>query len=225
MGGCTLIRLKNYISSHRHFYTLLALLPILAWFKLLELYLVPKHIIEVPLDDRLPLIPVFVIPYLLWFIYIAFGCVYVGHHSKENFLKLIIFLGGGMSVAYAIYMIFPNAVDLRPSIFQKDILSQIVKIVYMFDTPTNVCPSVHVINGMATHLALTHTSPFKENRILTASSAVLFILICLSTIFVKQHSVVDVAGGLGVGFIIYVLLYSKLRPFSKWQRVLERFGA
>jgi membrane-associated phospholipid phosphatase len=204
--------------------SLLLLLPTLVWFNLLEAYLDPVHIIGVPLDYKLPLVPAFIVPYLLWFPYIAFGCVFVGNSSKENLYRLVMFLGGGMSFTYALYMVFPNAIDLRPEITGTDFLSQLLKMVYTTDTPTNVCPSVHVINSYAVHAALSHTEEFKKRKYLTAISGVFFVLVCLSTVFVKQHSVLDVIGGLGVGTLMYALLYSRLRPFCSWQRrMLERF--
>jgi membrane-associated phospholipid phosphatase len=216
--------LVQYFSNRKHFFSLLLLLPTLVWFKLLEAHLVPEHLIEVPLDTELPFIPAFVIPYLLWFPYIAFGCVFAGNSSKEELYKLVIFLGGGMSVAYIIFMLFPNAVDLRPDVMPTDFLSQLMKIVYKRDTPTNVCPSLHVINGFAVHAALSHTEAFKKRKYLTAISAVFYVFVCLSTVFVKQHSVLDVFGGLAVGLFFYAMLYSNVRPFSLWQqRMHERF--
>ena len=69
-----------------------------------------------------------------------------------------------MSAAYLIYMIFPNAQALRPDITQRDFLSGLVKFVYLTDAPTNVCPSVHAINALATEAALLHSRNFRSVR-------------------------------------------------------------
>lgn len=186
---------------------LLLLIPILIWFKCLEVILVPQYFIHTALDDRIPFVKELVVPYLLWFPYIAYGLLYTGIHSKTDFYKLFVFLAGGMSVAYIAYMLFPNAQDLRPVIAQNDPFSAMVKFIYATDTPTNVCPSVHVINSIAVNAALQHSEDFasKKNRKLT--SHVLTILICLSTVFIKQHSIADMGWGIAVAAPFYILLY------------------
>ncbi|MDR1540710.1 MAG: phosphatase PAP2 family protein [Clostridiales bacterium] len=174
----------------------------------------PEHIIEIPLDRDLPLIPVFVIPYLLWFAYIAAGLIYVGHRSKENYYKLVMFLGAGMSLAYMLYMLFPNAVSIRPAITGNDPFSWALKIVYKFDTPTNVCPSVHVINSVAVTAAIIHTWEGRKRAVVKAAAISFCAIICMSTVFIKQHSVVDVVCGLIVGAVFYVSLYKMNFPRS-----------
>lgn len=182
-------------------------MPLLIWFKLLEIFIIPEFAVKVSLDQYIPFLPVFVAPYLLWFLYIAFGCVYTGLKSKENFYKLIFFLGAGMAAAYIIYMIFPNGQNLRTDNMKNDVFSALVRLIHTTDSPTNVCPSVHVINAFAVDAALRHTSPFCKKRILRYSSFVFFITVCMSTVFIKQHSVFDVYCGLLVGSLIYIPLY------------------
>jgi membrane-associated phospholipid phosphatase len=181
----------------------------LIWFKLLEIFIIPEFIIQVDLDEYIPFLPIFVIPYLLWFVYIFFGCLYTGFKSKENFYKLIFFLGAGMAVAYIIYMIFPNGQNLRtaPAQAQNDVFSALIRLIHATDSSTNVCPSVHVINAFAVDAALRHTSPFCKKRVLRYLSFIFFILVCMSTVFTKQHSIFDVYCGLLVGGLIYIPLY------------------
>ncbi|SHH87711.1 hypothetical protein SAMN02745823_01316 [Sporobacter termitidis DSM 10068] len=199
--------LRRFLSEHKHFYLLILLLPVLIWFKYLEMTLIPKYIIHTTLDDHIPFVKEFVVPYLLWFPYIAYGVLYTGVHSREDFCKLIIFLGGGMSVAYLVCMIFPNAQDLRPSITQNDPFSVLVKLIYATDTPTNVCPSVHVINAIAVNAALQHSGAFAVKKYRKPCSHTLTILICLSTVFIKQHSIVDVGWGIFAAALFYLWLY------------------
>jgi membrane-associated phospholipid phosphatase len=208
------VKVVGLLARYKHFAVLLLLVPVLVWFKLLEAFLVPKYNIHIPLDDMVPLMPVFVIPYLFWFIYIAIGIIYTGLHSKREFYKLVAFLGVGMSLAYITYMIFPNEQTMRPEVHGNGVFSWILTIIYATDTPTNVCPSVHVINAMAVDAAMRHTEPFSKRRINRVVSFIIFILICVSTVCVKQHSVFDVICGLLYGGLVYIPLY-KLDIFSK----------
>lgn len=214
---------RKFLSEHKHFYSLLLLVPILIWFKYLEKTLVPKYMIHVSLDDRVPFVKEFVIPYLIWFPYIVYGVIFTGTHSRRDFYKLLIFLAGGMSIAYIVYMIYPNAQNMRPVITKKDPFSLLVRMVYATDTPTNVCPSVHVINSIAVNAALQHSEDFaREKRNGRFASHILTILICLSTVFIKQHSVMDVGWGIVTGMVFYIPLYvlPAIRKHS-WDRYIQ----
>lgn len=199
--------IRKFLSEHKHLYALILLIPILIWFEYLEVTLTPKYMIRSPLDAQIPFVKEFVVPYLLWFLYVAYGVIYTGFHSKKDFYRLLIFLEGGMSVAYIVYMFFPNALDLRPVITQNDPFSLLVRLVYATDTPTNVCPSVHVINSIAVNAALQHSSAFSSKKYRKAASHILTVLICLSTMFIKQHSVVDVVCGIITASAFYIILY------------------
>jgi len=198
----------SFLSGHKHFYMLLLLLPILVWFKYLEATLVPRYIIHMALDDRIPFVREFVVPYLLWFPYIGYGLVYTGIHSRQEYYRLFVFLAGGMSAAYIAYMFFPNAIDFRPIITKNDPFSALVKMIYATDTPTNVCPSVHVINSIAVDAALQHCRDFDTKRYRKPASHILTILIILSTVLIKQHSIADVVWGMIVSVPFYILLYA-----------------
>ncbi len=197
----------GFIKEHKHFLWVLLLIPVLIWFKILEITLIPEYNIHSVLDDRIPFLKIFVVPYIVWFFYIAYGIIYTGLHDKKDFYKLLISLGTGMSIAYIIYMIFPNGLSLRPVITENDIFSNLVKFLYATDTPTNVCPSVHVINSMAVNTALVNSKDFSSKKYHKAASTILNILICLSTVFIKQHSIIDVLSGLIVASVLYVCIY------------------
>ena len=199
--------LHKFLSYHKHMYKVLLLLPLLICFKFLELSIKPTFLMHSALDDKIPFLKAFILPYLIWFPYIAFGVIFTGIHCAKDFNRLLLFLGGGMGIAYIIYFIFPNAQDLRPIITQKDVLSRIVSFIYSIDTPTNVCPSIHVINSVAVDGALRRSQAFSKIKYGRTTSFMLMILICLSTMFVKQHSVIDVAFGFLTAGILYLMIY------------------
>lgn len=199
--------IKEFLSQHKHFYSLLLLLPLLAWFKYLELTIKPRYIMHTKLDDMIPFLKIFAIPYVLWFAYVAYGLIYTGLHSRRDYYRLFTFLSCGMSISYILYMIFPNTQNLRPVIRQNDPLSLLVKFLYWSDTPTNVCPSIHMINTVAVDSALKNSSDFCSKKYGRALSSILAILICLSTVFIKQHSVIDVACGFAIGIMLYIPIY------------------
>ncbi|HAZ38158.1 MAG TPA: phosphatase [Clostridiaceae bacterium] len=198
----------NFIKERKHFLWLLLFIPLMQWFCYCEKTVVPKYIMHSRLDDKIPFIKEFVIFYFVWYFYIAYGLIYTGIKSKKDYYKYIIFLFGSMALCYTLYLIFPNGQDLRPKIVGNDIFSRLIAFIYSVDTPTNVAPSLHVLNSIAVDSALRNCEDFRKKKYGTKISFTLVILISLSTLFIKQHSIIDVLLGALLGVIFYIPLYA-----------------
>ena len=200
-------QIHDFIGRNRHFTILLLMIPVQLWFQYLEMNLKPQYMTQTMLDVHIPFIREFVIPYVLWFAYVPFGLIYIGLHSKKDFYKLFFALCGGMAVANIIFSIFPNMQGLRPVIHSNDLFSTLIKFIYATDTPTNVCPSLHVIETIAVNAALQHSIAFSKRKYRKIISSIFALLVCLSTVFIKQHAIVDVFCGLIVAVAFYIPLY------------------
>lgn len=170
----------------------------------------PKFMVHVPLDDWIPFCEWFVIPYVLWYLYVFGGVVFFFFKEKASLVKMSEMIVAGMGVCLLIYMLFPNGIDFRPTVFPRDNpLTDLVGLLYQNDQPENVFPSIHVLNSLAVHFAV-HCSPLlRRHRWVEWVSLVLVVLICLSTVFIKQHSVMDVLGGAALGFLLYPLIWRR----------------
>ena len=209
------------MTKYKHF-CLLSLYGVCQiWFMYCEKYLRPKYYMYSPIDSYIPFIKEFVIPYLFWFAYMALGFIYLGLVSKKDYYRLCVFIFGGMCVCYTIYMIFPNAQNLRPIITEDDIFSQMVKHIYATDTNTNVAPSIHVFNSIAVHVALVNYPEFNSKKLWKNASFVTMVLICLSTVFIKQHSIKDVIWACALAFVFYILIYQLPKWLSTKQISLQ----
>lgn len=201
--------MNNFIKRYKH-----ALLTLYTPVYLLCFYYLEKTIttdftpLNSPVDDIIPFIPIFIIPYLLWFVYIAGSAIYFIFASQRDFIKLMIFLIIGMTAYIIICYIFPNGLkDFRPGNLTADSpINRLVAWLYNTDTSTNVFPSIHVYNSIGVHVAINKTDKIKI-RLIKNASLVLCILICFSTIFLKQHALIDVIGGCAIGRIVYILIY------------------
>lgn len=200
-------QIRDFIERNHHFSILLLMIPIQVWFQYLEANLQPQYMTQTLLDTQIPFVREFIIPYVLWFIYVPFGLIYLGLHSKRDFYKLFLALCGGMAMANIVFSVFPNAQGLRPVIHSDDPFCTLIKFIYATDTPTNVCPSLHVIEAVAVNAALQHSTAFSERRYRKTVSSIYTLLVCLSTVFIKQHAVVDVFFGLIVAAAFYIPLY------------------
>ena len=202
-----MITLKKSLKDYKHFLFLLLYIPLYIWFFYLEKTVVPKYYMFSPFDFKIPFIKEFVIPYLFWYVYMVFGFVYLGIVSKKDYYKMFWFIFIGMFVCYSIYTIFPNGQNLRPVVTGDDVFSTIIKGIYAMDTPTNVAPSIHVLNSIAIHIGLTGYEPFRKKLGLKLISLVLMVIISVSTVFVKQHSILDGLWTGALSIILYIVIY------------------
>lgn len=177
------------------------------------------HPIASKFDKLIPFCEYFIVPYYLWFLYIAIALVYFGFVSEEKgeAYRLIITLCIGMTLFLIISLVYPNGHNLRPTTFERDnIFVDLVRYLHKLDTPTNIFPSIHVFNSVAVASAIAKHPALKKRTILVHSSNLLAILIVCSTVFLKQHSIVDVVGALGLNTVCYRLIYvSKHQASSK----------
>lgn len=208
--------MKNFFKRYKH-----ALLALYTPVYLIFFYILEKTIttdftaLNSPIDNAIPFVPIFIIPYLLWFVYVAGSAVYFIFASQRDFVKLMSFLIIGMTAYLIICAVFPNGLyDFRPhNLVANDPFTKLVAWLYRTDTSTNVFPSIHVYNSIGVHVAINKSDKI-QRRFIKRASLILCILICLSTIFLKQHALIDVVGGCVMGRIVYVLIYkSKLTSF------------
>ena len=91
-----------------------------------------------------------------------------------------------------------------------------VKGLHKADTPTNVLPSLHVYNTLVIECAVFESKTFgKHKKLVCTIAAVWGLLICISTVFLKQHSIIDVFAAIILIAIIYPITY-KTKFFKKF---------
>lgn len=199
--------MKKIIAKYGHIWTVLYVFIYMPWFMWLERNVKTYTLLHTRLDDMIPFCEYFIIPYLLWFAYVPAVMIYEFFTSKKEFYKASAYLFIGMTICLIICTIWPNGQDLRMNITNDNIFSNIVSILYTTDTNTNVFPSIHVFNSIGVFLILCKSEKLKDRHFLKISSFTLTFLIILSTMFLKQHSVLDVLGGIVLSIVMYVFVY------------------
>ena len=197
---------KALIQQYKHAWVFLYVLIYMPWFYYLERHITANsdfHVIHAALDDYIPFIEYFIIPYLLWFAFIVVTFLWFFFNDVSGFYKMAAFLFTGMTIFLIISTLYPNGLDLRPVQFERDnIFVDMVKMLYKADTPTNVLPSIHVFNSLAIHAGLCRYATIHKQKIWRNGSFVLCLLICMSTLFLKQHSFLDVAAAIVLFMIV-----------------------
>lgn len=197
--------------QYRHAVVALYFPLYMVWFMALEARTDVKFTyIHSIVDDWIPFCEYFIIPYMLWFFYVLGTMVFLFFQWKDlkNFYHTAAVLIIGMTVSLIIYTLFPNGQNMRPVTFAKDdIFTRVISALYHTDTATNVLPSLHVYNSLAIHAGICRCKAFAGKQWIHISSLILCILICLSTMFLKQHSFLD--------FITAVLLFIVVEAIVK----------
>ena len=147
------------------------------------------HITACALDYKIPFQEIFIIPYLLWFVYIAATVIYFLLHEDENFNALAGTLALGMTLFLVVSAI------------------RLVQFVYKNDTPTNVLPSIHVYNSLAAFMAIKRSKLARKQKGWAWGTGILTVLIILATVFLKQHSMFDGACALALYVVTDKLCY------------------
>ena len=169
------------------------------------------HIIDCAFDRYIPFVEIFVVPYLLWFVYIGSAALYFFIRERDMYFRLVYTGMVGMTIFLLISWLYPNGLELRPEIFARDnVFVLLTKMVYANDTPTNVLPSIHVFNSVGTLFAVRQSRRLKDRQLIKAGAHILTLLIILSTMFLKQHSIVDVLLALVISYLAYELVYDNL---------------
>ena len=185
----------------------------LIWFFWLDLTIQnPKYIIHSPIDDLIPFNEWFIFPYCSWFVLLAAVTAMLWWYDTESYDKLCLMMFSGMTLCLMIYMILPNGLDIRPTaeaIGRDNLAMRIMQLIWKADASVNVCPSIHCQSSGCMALAFSQSKLAKHRPALKAVAWVWAGFICLSTVFTKQHSLIDVVCGLVLVAVWVPFLYGK----------------
>lgn len=170
-------------------------------FFLLEAWPRRFHLVHCALDDLIPFVPVAVLPYVAWFAWVPAVLFWLLWQQRNIFWNAFFTIAGGTALSLLLYALIPTAQNLRAPLVGNNLFVEMIRLIYRADTPTNVCPSLHVFVTVVLLLALADL-PNLDRRVLGLHRA-LGVFICLSTVLINQHSVIDVACGLALAIYLY----------------------
>lgn len=209
------LRLSNITSPEFRHVLLLIYWPLyLLTFVFLELR-TPVFTVYSPLDDLIPFCEWFVIPYLGWMVSLLLLSLYTLAYDIDAFKRFMYHLILTTLIAETVYLFWPSQQLLRPDLTtlgRSNPLTWVVSFIYFVDSNTNVCPSLHCIGAFAVFYA-SHSTPRLRTRGWTIFFAIFALMICTSTVFIKQHSILDFFAAIPVSLIGWLAVY--LPPLLK----------
>ena len=182
----------------------------LVWFFAMEK--IPNrnyHIVYSKLDDYIPFYKPAILIYSSWFLMLVIPFVYLlKRKSYDDLYNIIIPMFAAMFISLIIYVIYPTALDIRVTdITGNDICSWIIRKIQGIDAPNNVCPSIHVSTTVIIYNQFRKI--LKDNKKSKAFFLLWSVGICISTMLVKQHSIIDVVCGIILAHVILFVFNKK----------------
>ena len=168
----------------------------------------PYHAPITPLDTWVPLSPIWVWMYAFIFLIAVLPTAFI--NERKLFYKMAMAYGVVQCVAFIMFVAYPVRMTLRPETIPIDSFHTWgLQLCYFVDKPVNCCPSLHV--AMAFMGAL---CTYKADRFIGQLAIGLAVLISLSTMFVKQHFLLDVTVGLVLSTTAFHFLVGKA-PYTE----------
>lgn len=162
------------------------------------------HSLVTDLDQGIPFIKLFVLPYVMWYFFIFGTLAYFCLNDKKTYYRTLLSINLGLLIAYGIYFFFQTNVP-RPDLIGNDFLTRMISFVYNNDQPYNAFPSIHV---MTSFIMIKAINKFPAKSYLNVSFVyITAILIILATQFIKQHVILDLFSAIVLGGLMFDLVF------------------
>ena len=171
-------------------------------------------VFQLAIDDRIPFVPIFILPYVAWYFYVAGVLLWLVFNKKTGLLlyQQVLAVCLAETIAFVVFLVFPTYMP-RPDVVGQDLFSAMVRLIYRSDFPYNCFPSMHVCLAALTGYALDLAGP--KHLVFRLANLILVGLITLSTVLTKQHLMPDIFGGLLLAGICWWLALLLLRAFRR----------
>ena len=170
----------------------------------------PRTNVLIHLDNYIPLVSYFVIFYILWYPIVFIAPVYIGLKHKMNFKNFLLIKLIEILISFFIHILFPTYVG-KDMLQNHNIFDVVLNFIYSNDIG-NAFPSGHVFDTWNIWLA------YKESRNIGLNVKILVfitnILICCSTVFTKQHGIIDVFAAILLCEFLWIFIKKRAKSFN-----------
>ncbi len=155
--------------------------------------------VQIWLDHLIPFWAVWILPYLSAIIAWNGALLLVTFKADDElFLIFVTTWLTNCVIGFSIFFLFPNYM-VRPEITGTGWADQLVRLIYANDRTYNAFPSMHIWMTTTVALVLGRWRP-KWRWLLWAY----WLIVAASTLFTKQHWILDIVGGMGLAFLSYM---------------------
>jgi len=164
------------------------------------------------LDRAIPFLKVFVIPYIIWYLFIFLVLGYLCFKDRKTYYRTLLTYNIGLAICYVIYYFYQTSV-FRPELIGEDIFTKLVGFIYSMDQPYNCFPSIHSLGCFLMMKAINKSTARNIVNVILINGIAISII--LSTLFIKQHVILDAIASMILVDIIYKMVY-----YFDWGRIV-----
>ena len=168
----------------------------------------PTYSLAIPgIDENIPFIPAFIIPYTLSFPFWYITFFIIGTTEKKHFYNFISMCLIGYTIGFIMLMVIHGGIE-RLELDTSNFFEWCLSFMYMMDNPDmgiKLFPSFHVLVSFYICVGL-----FRQKNIHISYriiSIIMLVIISLSTVFIKQHYFVDIIAALVLGALTCFISY------------------
>lgn len=204
--------IKDFIKNNKEVYYILFFPLYILSFFIIE-YVTPTSgywVTDCILDIYIPFVPEFIFSYIFWFPLfpiVGFPLLFKDIDAFSRWMRYLIF---SLSSCMIFYYFVPNGQHLRPeSIVADSLATKLLTLIWSVDTPTNVFPSMHVVVCIGNICAILDSKAAFKNKAIRLILMISTVLCASSTVFIKQHGIMDTFGAVTLAVPFILIIYGK----------------
>ena len=177
------------------------------------------------IDDNIPLVKVFVIIYVVSYAFWGIYLLIISTTDSRNYINFIISYMIAAFIGFLFFLFMPTYIDrsaegILAAVEGPGLFNRALRMLYASDgweIGRSLFPSFHCLVSTFCYLGIRKCSYI--GRKVKVFAVVSIVLVCLSTVFTKQHYFMDIVGGVGISIICHVIV-CRLDPGTK---IVEKF--
>lgn len=170
------------------------------------------------LDDEIPFIGYFIYIYNMFYPFTLIALYYLYRKDKDSYYKGIISGTIGYLICDVIFILYPT-IMYRPIIPKlSPITDFVINLTFLYDNPPLNCfPSIHCLFSFQVIYSFLSSNLTKREKFIIT---IVFLLIIISTLLVKQHYIFDVISA----FLICVITNLMEDLLGIYKKIKKKFN-
>lgn len=180
--------------------------------------LFPRFNIMTAWDYAIPLRSEWILIYFGSYLFWVVNAILVARRGKDTWFRFLSAVILSAVIAFLCFLFFP-ATMTRPAITGDGVFDRMMRFLYAIDPPTNLLPSLHCSQSWLCAIGL--HSERRIPRWYRVGSYVFALMVCASTLLVRQHCIADVIVGVAMAQGTYIL-FRKGSGHAPLMRLFDR---
>ena len=168
--------------------------------------------LALPIDGRIPLIEEFIIIYFGCYLFWFGGLFFMACQRSEKFWGFFARVLISLIITFGFFVLLPLEIS-RPEVVGDGFFANAIRFLYAIDEPHNLFPSLHCFFNWIIYVQIRGKKEYP--LALRLFSCIFSLLVFASTLFTRQHFILDVAAGFLLAELSALLLKTPLPHLSR----------